>query len=1268
MKVCRPLVFSLLLVLAAGLSASCAQDVPDINRVQPNALKKSDFEGVWYVRHTIIDVPPDNSVYVGVSSGMEKIRWDIQKDYLVAYRAYESVPGYDQQAGGKTNGQTQYADGVSEGRNPGYKEQPVAMYPIVGHFDIQRQYNSATGEQSNVIVENASDRPWNERNYFRVDWSHNLINISWPAILDDVSDGGFYVDETATTDESFYTEHDQLDDDSAQELSYFDFVAKYELDSNEVKIRSSFYRLPEYQRDYQPIYYSDKMMTKFGYFRTTRPVYNRGYGFTDDGMVYLADRHDIWKNDYKRDDNGEYLRDADGRRLPTPMAEREPKPVVYYLSPQFPDDMRPGAEGVAKDWNRAFTRAAAAAKGMDPKDFTDKYGDMFVLCDPVIEADSANRELCDPRPAQDQVDSKGNYKPFHAELGDLRLSFMVYVHQPQANGLLGYGPSYPDPETGEIISGTAYVYGASVDSYAQYGLDIVRFVNGDLSLDDMHNGDYVRKYVMSQMKQGVDPRTENSPEQNAKLAQISVKDVPQAVLPQNVKGILSTIKHDGLEQMKVSPTYVQQKVDRMKAAGLDKQLIDDEFVRAVAGKDASPANLSDQDIKDILSKQNPLELDKFHQAQTSKVMKEAKNNMYMADFADPAVIGTALRFKGRTDYEAIRNEIRNEIYHAVTAHEVGHTLGLRHNFQGSWDAVNFPDKYWQLRKENFKLPTNLQEMYETSAVTQNQAEGDIGSEEYSSIMDYTARFNSDWSGIGKYDEAAILFAYTFGTYDDLKADHTGTIPVEAGYVEVWDSLPDSVYLPQYDQTVDPKQVFDGYDDRYAASQHPLEDFHYTTVVSLLGGPDNLTKRHLMRYDQLHKLQQDNDTSRPVEVQYMFCSDEWVGATMSCDMWDLGADPLEVARSAIQSYKAYYPFTHFRRNRYNFSSLSGASRAARTFNKMPQIYQRWFFNQYYGGDPILSNYYLFGAYAGFNLLSEVLSMPGYGGYKLDSQTGTYKQTDTNADCQPGGDVDMCVHPGNGRTLYSRYDYGSGYYYFTRVAETGHYWDSLFAMMAMTQSVATALGVDVQGDMTSYLLPYYLVFDNQLTKYFNGMVQGETTSFAPVYSPSSGLRFRPAATLGLQGGGQVVPLTGEVISSGSQLNGDEKPVQVRTAWMEQLYSLAYGIAYFNSSYSQHYIDQARVFKLGNGEQLSAPQGGDYEVITVTDPHTGISYGALAKTGVSADQLGLGAQLIRKAQDEVDRMNNGDSNASYQLDSTVEDINRVIGVVDALGHERY
>jgi hypothetical protein len=43
---------------------------------------------------------------------------------------------------------------------------------------------------------------------------------------------------------------------------------------------------------------------------------------------------------------------------------------------------------------------------------------------------------------------------------------------------------------------------------------------------------------------------------------------------------------------------------------------------------------------------------------------------------------------------AVRKMIRHPLFDAVTAHEVGHTVGLRHNFSGSYDAWNYLPEYW----------------------------------------------------------------------------------------------------------------------------------------------------------------------------------------------------------------------------------------------------------------------------------------------------------------------------------------------------------------------------------------------------------------------------------------------------------------------------------------------------------------------------------------------------------------------------------------------
>ena len=40
-----------------------------------------------------------------------------------------------------------------------------------------------------------------------------------------------------------------------------------------------------------------------------------------------------------------------------------------------------------------------------------------------------------------------------------------------------------------------------------------------------------------------------------------------------------------------------------------------------------------------------------------------------------------------------------EIVASVVAHEIGHNLGLRHNFEGSTDALNYGIEYWDLKGE-----------------------------------------------------------------------------------------------------------------------------------------------------------------------------------------------------------------------------------------------------------------------------------------------------------------------------------------------------------------------------------------------------------------------------------------------------------------------------------------------------------------------------------------------------------------------------------------
>src|SRR5205085_2579208 len=51
---------------------------------------------------------------------------------------------------------------------------------------------------------------------------------------------------------------------------------------------------------------------------------------------------------------------------------------------------------------------------------------------------------------------------------------------------------------------------------------------------------------------------------------------------------------------------------------------------------------------------------------------------------------------------ALKKDLREQIFLAVTLHEVGHNMGCRHNFRGSYDALNYFPDYWKLRTEGVK--------------------------------------------------------------------------------------------------------------------------------------------------------------------------------------------------------------------------------------------------------------------------------------------------------------------------------------------------------------------------------------------------------------------------------------------------------------------------------------------------------------------------------------------------------------------------------------
>jgi len=320
------LVCLLVVTAVAVVSGGCAEERPALDRVQPYALPKAFFVGEdlldpsdnpeFWSQATLVDVgygaSQDGLFTSTYAQPMSRVKWEITEDMLIARLAYERVEGSDGKGAGKET-----PDGVI-----------VAAFDIDKHFDVVWAYNPTTGEKLNIKEENDFDRPWYEREYFRVDFSKNLNTDGYD--FDTLSllgiFGGieyeslaYYVDDPNHPDAPYF-DYDK---------GYFDITNKafakpgvidlshlgWGIDSFpacfldpdflggtspvgscspvELTIRHSFRAVEDL--DYEPQNWDGYRFQAFGAFYTERKGFARNYGMSDEQWHRMIDRYPIWE-------------------------------------------------------------------------------------------------------------------------------------------------------------------------------------------------------------------------------------------------------------------------------------------------------------------------------------------------------------------------------------------------------------------------------------------------------------------------------------------------------------------------------------------------------------------------------------------------------------------------------------------------------------------------------------------------------------------------------------------------------------------------------------------------------------------------------------------------------------------------------------------------------------------------------------------------------------------------------------------------------------
>ncbi len=318
------------------------------------------------------------------------------------------------------------------------------------------------------------------------------------------------------------------------------------------------------------------------------------------------------------------------------------KPVTYYLSKNFPEILKPRAFEIFADWNESLKKAV----GHDVLSLKDNSGQ---------------------------------------ELGDLRYSMITFDDNETAlHKILGYGPSYTNPRTGEVVKADVILYGGSLK----------------------------RSLYSERVWENL-------------LAQAAPAPAPGAPVQAGFQGLLKRLL-PGKKAPAPAPTPTPQNSDEWLSEmflpfvqGLDSQLPSGQL------PELAIPEVSERLDRDMLAMVKEFSPDKAIREAKTAFHKDYMNRITRLTEDTEFLLNETKHAAGKSD-----DELTVQIFTPLLTHELGHTLGLRHNFEGSADVKHF-----------------------------TKARGASANVKSSSVMDYGFLTSQEPPGVGSYDDAAIQVLY-----------------------------------------------------------------------------------------------------------------------------------------------------------------------------------------------------------------------------------------------------------------------------------------------------------------------------------------------------------------------------------------------------------------------------------------------------------------------------------------------------------------------------
>lgn len=1033
-----------------GLGA-CAEEREPINKVQANVLPKKFFLGdnlqdasddpEFRMKSFVVDSAVSSTGYsIGEFSAVDRIRWEVTENMLVGRRAYQESPGADNK-------------GIPNSEVPGSTDKNVkkvangtivAAYKITSHFDIRRAYNPQTGEEQNVVEENTTDRPWNEREYMRVDWTQNLAestNNAWfgggkvtPVaynVTDPKSDDaphfeldGGYLDVT----NKFTVEPDEIhfpwgSIPRCAIVSIFTGASSYDCTPQEATTRTSFARVQK-DEDFEAFEDNRQWLDVVGntggegdgmngsILGSARTKWDPQYGFQDSATHRLKSIHNTWQKSHQAATCGSNAdEDHDGtadecanertgytgskgaqcdvlaNKCTLPVRDRPIKTIAYHLNKEAPEGFQDKLDGAGKvieqgtleqmgvAWNQLISVAAAYRREVECRRTGD--GDRASCHAQFFESDDSptNKQavavggwLTDKPKALDIDKGLPSFYVCHnpvraydpegacgkpgstTRFGDIRKNHLVYWPYESRARYGGVGWNPPDPVTGETHGASATIMGRSVTRAAAQERDIIQVALGDVKMEDLINGVQAETYART-LKDGTAApeglRVAKTPEQIAqKINSVDIQSLRSSVATRPAA--------PGTSALEIARTQTAMKAK--------SQVDGARFIAGVNKFDGYASKLRGAipQFDEIATPMGGLEPAKI---EAMKSWFENDMAAHGACFNEASMMGTgslylaslAGHFRAKygdldpkTRGERIYDDLVKETIKGIGLHEIGHSLGLRHNFASSWDAPNYNPQYWQLRTNEGKSkeackdprkgeddscmgPRYLDPMTKDEQGMAGESRPGIDYFANTSTMEYQIERGGESVGLGTYDQHAMkaLYGRVIEAFDEKqvpKVLHQGLGLKAWTQLQERDIIPNgSGFYAHYTQTARLMNVFDPKRDCRDATPEEKATNGWRVVHGKVCAAS--PKEHAAwddfvsdRHPQLGDIGIPPKWHAPkvyggkelVRWTYRFGEQYGQGGYMHTTMMDAGADVYELTQNLSRSFDLRYPFTYFRR--------------------------------------------------------------------------------------------------------------------------------------------------------------------------------------------------------------------------------------------------------------------------------------------------------------------------------------------------------------------